>query len=103
MLSNPTVIPLFAQGEAYQLRKTQGVGPRVLAAEGQEPKTSSPLQEGPLGTRQMRLRAVVNQARLQGGFIADVFDVHLGQGEGLLRLPSPVGRVANLALAPGMN
>jgi len=40
----------------------------------------------------MRLRAVVNQTRPQGGFVADVLDVHLGQGEGLLRLPSPVGR-----------
>ena len=51
----------------------------------------------------MRLRAVVNQTRAQGGFIAAVFDVHLGQGEGLLRLSSPVGQVANLALAPGLH
>jgi len=51
----------------------------------------------------MHLRAVVNQARAQGGFIADVLDVHLGQGEGLLRLPSPVGRVADLLTAPRLH
>jgi len=100
---HPAVIPLFAQGEGHQLRKAQAVGPRVPAAKGQEPRAGAPFQEGLLVARQMRLREVMTQTRAQGSFIADVLDVHLGQGEGLLRLPSPVGWVANLALAPGMN
>ncbi len=95
--------PMRPQPEEHKPCKAEGVGQGVLAAEGQEAQAGAPLQEGPLVARQMGLLQVVHQARPQGPFIADVLDVHLGQGEGLLSLPGPVGRVADLPTAPRLH
>ena len=53
------------------------VGRAELVAVSEEAQTGSPLQKGPLVTRQMDVVQVMNQVRAQSLFIMDLFDVHL--------------------------
>lgn len=47
----------------------------------------------------MGLSEVMNQARAESRFIADLLDIYLSKGEGLFGLSGPVVGIAELAAA----